>query len=1202
MASLSLSLLGGFRAERNSEPVTGFESNKVRALLAYMAVETGRPHQRSALAGVLWPDHSEELARTNLRHVLRQIRQTLPDQDGAPPLLLTSQQTIQINPVTDLTLDVLQFAALIATSARCNHSIFNDCSDCIERYRQAAALYRGPFLAGFDLRDSDIFEEWIVRQREQLHRQMLEVCFLLASHYEVIAEYDVARHYAWRQIELEPWREEAHRQLMRVLALSGQRTAALAQYARCRTILANELGVDPDAETLALYEAIRNGNFAAIPLGTPAAQTPHVPEVIDNPTMSAALAAPPTDATVDPFRPFANGRLVGRRRELEQLERLWTQAYHGQGRLALVVGEPGIGKTRLMEALVDHVQHQGVLVLRGGCYEYEATTPYLPFVEGLRAYVQAYDADTLRRQLGPTANELARLAPEIEVKLGMLAPNPSLAPSDERLRLFDNIARFFRSLAAEHGLLIILDDLHWADRSTLVLLHHLLRYLRNERLLVVVAFREIELDSSHPLIDAIAEWNRERLATRMTLDRLSRAETDELLAGLLEQDNRSPAFAEAIYRETEGNPFFVEEVVKVLLAQEQLYSADDPLHTGIAELEIPQSIKEAIGQRLRRLSHECIEILRTAATLGKTFVFDELASVVPVGEDALLNALDEACAAQLIRTNQADSFTFTHDKIREILYKGLNPIRRRRLHQHIGEALEKLYASDHRDSHVLAFHAVAGQDWKRGLLYSLRAAEHARHIFANDEALHYYTLARQCAEALKQPHQIATIAELMGDVYAVRGPLQLAVEQYQRAHEHAVHLTERAALKLKIGRVYVSAGDAQALTFLTAALDELDSETQIKERAAALAALGRLHHFWCQHGRAIMFLEQARQLVEPLDDIYVRMDIFSHLAGACQHMGLVTQSMDWARQSIALAERHGEPEAAGASYDYMAQGAALMGQWEVSLEYSKQGRQLSEQIGDLVGLGWIAFDRAWCLHGQGRLSEACDAAQEAVTRGEELGERRLVTWAADMLVLIQTDLQLDDAAAAMGKRMIVEADELGQPALRSNSRRSLAYLHVQRQEWQQAVELLDQAVALLAQTDNRCEYLWFLGAHRAEAYLGLGRLNEAMEHITEYLELARKASSRYFEGLVLRVQAQILAAQHHDAAALIAVSQAIAALEATDTRLELGRAFYQRALMHRSGQTAAFHQDLERARTLFAACGALRDLTRVEALLTPSYR
>ncbi|HEU5101225.1 MAG TPA: BTAD domain-containing putative transcriptional regulator, partial [Roseiflexaceae bacterium] len=301
MTSLSIGLFGGFRAELDGTPIAGFESNKVRALLAYLAVEADRSHQRSALAGVLWPDHPEELARTNLRHVLRQLRQTVLDADRALPLLLTTQQTIQINPVASYTLDVARFAKLLAASARCDHGALDGCLECIQRYRQAAALYRGPFLAGFDLHDSDIFDEWAVTQREQLHRQVLEVFFSLASFYERGEENDLARQFAWRQIELEPWREEAHRQLMRVLARSGQRPAALAQYAQCQKILADELGVEPDPETVALYEAIRVGEFGVRPRARAA----------NKPAPAQSGARTPAEAS-NPTRPQQSSVLIGR--------------------------------------------------------------------------------------------------------------------------------------------------------------------------------------------------------------------------------------------------------------------------------------------------------------------------------------------------------------------------------------------------------------------------------------------------------------------------------------------------------------------------------------------------------------------------------------------------------------------------------------------------------------------------------------------------------------------------------------------------------------------------------------------------------------------------------------------------------------------------------------------------------------------------
>ena len=265
METLSIALFGGFAVAVQGEPVSAFESNKVRALLAYLTVEasTGgaRPHQRSLLASLLWPDYPEETARRNLRHVLRQLRQTLPAPVGSPPLLLTNYQTIQINPDYAYALDVARFVQLLAAARHCLHRTLAACADCRARYAEAALLYRGDFLAGLALHDSEPFDEWALVQREGLHRQAMELFFTLATYHEEQGDYEKAQHYAHRQLELEPWREEAHRQLMRVLAHSDQRSAALAQYSQCRKILADELGVEPDAETIALYEQIRSGKL-----------------------------------------------------------------------------------------------------------------------------------------------------------------------------------------------------------------------------------------------------------------------------------------------------------------------------------------------------------------------------------------------------------------------------------------------------------------------------------------------------------------------------------------------------------------------------------------------------------------------------------------------------------------------------------------------------------------------------------------------------------------------------------------------------------------------------------------------------------------------------------------------------------------------------------------------------------------------------
>jgi DNA-binding SARP family transcriptional activator len=248
MIRLSLSLLGPFQAALDGEPVAAFESNKVRALLTYLAVEADRPHSREKLAGLLWPERSDQDASANLRYALSNLRAAIGDRKASLPFLLVSRQTIQFNRASDAWVDVAVFAELLASPA-----------PSLSDLEQAVDLYRGEFLEGFFVGDGVAFEEWTLLKREQLGRQMRAALYRLAAMYEQRGEYERALPYIWRQVELDPWQDRARQQLMRLLALSGQRAAALAQYEAFRRALAEELGVEPGRATKELYEQIRDG-------------------------------------------------------------------------------------------------------------------------------------------------------------------------------------------------------------------------------------------------------------------------------------------------------------------------------------------------------------------------------------------------------------------------------------------------------------------------------------------------------------------------------------------------------------------------------------------------------------------------------------------------------------------------------------------------------------------------------------------------------------------------------------------------------------------------------------------------------------------------------------------------------------------------------------------------------------------------------
>jgi DNA-binding CsgD family transcriptional regulator/tetratricopeptide (TPR) repeat protein/predicted Ser/Thr protein kinase len=678
----------------------------------------------------------------------------------------------------------------------------------------------------------------------------------------------------------------------------------------------------------------------------------------------------------DPINPvillsqLVRGRMVGRRHEITQLRELWTRAQQGQGHLALISGEPGIGKTRLANELIVYAQLHGAMILRGGCYEYEATTPYLPFVEAFREWVHLQSADAIQSLMGDTACELARFAPEIESKMGSLPPNPILPANEQRLRLFDNVTRFLQNLAKESGLLLFIDDLHWADQGTLALLSYVLRNLRSERVLILSAYREIELDRKHPLAAALVEWNRERIATRLSLERLTFEESSSLLAALFGQENISDELTQAMFVETEGNPFFIEEVVKALIDQGLIYRENNQWERkDISELVIPQSVKEAIGRRLNRLSDGCLDVLHAAAALGKEFDYIELAAVIGKSEEGLLDALDEASTAQLIKPKNRETFAFTHDKIREVLYEEINPIRRKRLHQRIGEALEeKLRRGDQTDIQDLAHHFTESGDLVRSLKYAVLAAERASCLFALDEAREYYEIALEAADSLHQTDQLATIYTAIGEIYSQVGQVNSSVQYFQHAIDLLTSPEARGAIKAHMGSIYTSAGDSRGLALIEEALLDLDPATQADEVALATAMIGRYYHYRCFHWKAIEYLERARILAEPRDHAEIVGQIYAYLAGAYQHMTRFAESMDWAHKNVELGQRKNDPITEAFGYEFLAEDSYALGDWQATLQYAGKDREIGKNIGAQNRVAWAGYCEAVANLGMGDLA------------------------------------------------------------------------------------------------------------------------------------------------------------------------------------------------------------------------------------------
>jgi class 3 adenylate cyclase len=383
---------------------------------------------------------------------------------------------------------------------------------------------------------------------------------------------------------------------------------------------------------------------------------------------------------------------TGRTAELARVGQRLEEARAGRGGVVLLAGEPGIGKTRTLEELAERARTAGALVLWGRCYEGEAARPWGPFAEALGEFVRTATEETLRGVLGPEAAPLSKLVPALRARVPELPEPVALEPYEERVRLLDTVTQFLLALAARVPTLLVLDDLHWADPGTVALLRHVARFAPRGRLLVLGAYRDVEVDREHPLVEVLGTLPRETSYDQLALAGLDLAAVRTLLESLTDADVPE-AWTTTLARETRGNPFFLREVV-LHLAEEGALGREGGAWRTVADLDgsgLPETVRQVIERRLGRLSSSAVALLRVAAAFTGSAPFDIARRVAGVAESAALDALDEALAAQLlVATADPQAYDFPHALVRHTLYDALSPARQVRLHREIAEAMEAL--------------------------------------------------------------------------------------------------------------------------------------------------------------------------------------------------------------------------------------------------------------------------------------------------------------------------------------------------------------------------------------------------------------------------------------------------------------------------------------------------------------------------------
>ena len=529
------------------------------------------------------------------------------------------------------------------------------------------------------------------------------------------------------------------------------------------------------------------------------------------------------------------GRIfVGREEELERLLGLWKEATAGERRLALLAGEPGIGKTRLAVELAGAVRESGGVVLAGRCDE-DLGVPYQPFVEALRHYVSCAE----ERRLGRYGGELARLLPELtDLVPGLPEPLRS-DPETERYRLFDALVGWLSEVSAEAPVLLVLDDLHWAAKPTLLLLRHVLRSPEPLRLLVVGTYRDSDIGRGHPMSDLLAELRRDGGVERLAISGLDAAGVTafvEAAAGHSLDDGAAQELPRVVWRETEGNPFFVAEVLRHLSESQAIEQRDGRwvVRADLGELGIPEGVRDVVGRRLSHLAESTNRLLGVAAVVGLEFEPAVVERAGGVEEDDLLAALEEAILARLLVEVPGPRYRFAHALVRATLYDELTGARRVAIHRRVAEAIESLHGralDDHLPSlaHHWARASAPAADSARAVDYATRAGDRALAQLAPDEAIAYYRQALELLDAAESAEE-------------QRIPLLIGMGEAQRqagdpAHRETLLSAARLAAERGDARALARAVLANARGIFSSVVGEVDDD-RVASLEAALEATG----------------------------------------------------------------------------------------------------------------------------------------------------------------------------------------------------------------------------------------------------------------------------------------------------------------------------------------------------------------------------
>lgn len=904
--AISLQVLGSPCLTLDNQPLR-LAYAKAEALFYYLAV-TGRPHSRATLSSLLWSHTHDKQARGSLRNALYTIRQALRP---LHPLRL-ERETVELDGSL-VRLDTHRFQPLIEQN------------DDLDTLAAALALWRGDFLEGLSLADAPVFEEWVAEQRSHFAALYHQGLLRLSQLYSAAQQGREAQRTIEKLLALDPLHEEAHRHLMRLQLHAGNRAAALRQYETLRSLLIEELGIDPDPATQALHLELL-----------------HAETILPPPTLLRRQLGP--------------YQFVGRKREMALLHEFYRATLpHGPAGMVMLEGEPGIGKTRLAHEWLATLPHTRTLATR--CFETEQVIPFQPWIDLIRT--------TLKQPAWPQLSladgwltELAQLVPEIRLRRPDLEPGPVTNPELARGRIIQAIYHWLETICQAQPLCLFIDDLQWLDQASLALLRYIFRPQQSHHLPLLIVGTQREGEPMPGWAQLKSSLDREGILHHLLLYRLSLAEVVALARAVgLPPHIQTDIFLTRLLQETEGNPLFIIEFMQMLRQTELEAEAQWP---------IPPTIHDVIHSRLNRLSRETNHLLAAAAVLGRGFSDSQLQQVSDLSLENTLQAIDEAIAANLI-IEQAGTYDFTHDKIRAVLRDSLTQSRRRYLHLRVAGALEATLANDFG---LLSYHFEKGGDLLRARNYGLRAARQAVELYADEDALTWYAKveslfaanpAELSPEAIPKviPFQQIYISrtlplDVLGVVYRQRGLILQRVGQYPHAEEVFRSALERGRQRRRLDEQAAAHNLLSFLAYLRSdyngvghhaqqALDLATEAGEIALQAPGLRHLGIAVYRTGDYGRARQLYDEALLAYRQVGDRLGMAGVYNNIGFVLRTEAHYTEAIAAFQEALALYREMGQVEGIALIHSNIGRTYAFSGDLTQARQHLEQGLALSQE-------------------------------------------------------------------------------------------------------------------------------------------------------------------------------------------------------------------------------------------------------------------